>query len=117
MAGFLIDEQDNKLDNSPDKAESKEDLDFIWEEYQKRIKDQQDWDENGLDVLPDPEFVIKGKLSDLKTKIFINILSNKHISEPVEEPIPDDPVNTRLRIPLSCDDPIDDQDKSTSGYF
>jgi hypothetical protein len=89
-------------------------FDFLWEEYQKRLHAQKEWDELGIDIHPDYGFVAKTRLTSDKKKVFINIVSSPMLAPPAEEPVPSGEAGqTRIRIPMSCEGPFNDMDKGT----
>ena len=50
-------------------------------------------------------------------QVFFNIVSSPMLSPPIEEPVPGEPSQTRVRIPMSCDGPVQDIDKGTHAFF
>lgn len=84
---------------------------FLWEEYERRLKEEQKYNEETVEIFPEPGFVIKTR--DLKTgkKVFINVLQCDKVPAPhfqMEANQPED--EQRTRVPLSCADPRDDVD-------
>jgi hypothetical protein len=57
-------------ENVPEESPSSEpNFEFLWEEYQKRMEAQREWEENGVDIHPDYGFVAKTRESKSKKKV------------------------------------------------
>ncbi|CEP02050.1 unnamed protein product (mitochondrion) [Plasmodiophora brassicae] len=75
-------------------------LEFLWEQYGEQLRARRDYEDNGVDVDPEPGFAVKTALADAPDKkVFVNVCSSECIAAPSQEGVDDD---VRLRVPISC---------------
>jgi hypothetical protein len=93
-------------------------LEDLWAQYEKAVKDKQQFNEESLEIYPAPGFVVKTwELDDKQAivrKVFVNVCSEPSIGAPVEQ---QDEANneTKLRIPISCGAPRELVDPKSQG--
>ncbi len=75
------------------------DFDFVWEEYQKQLAAQKEWEENGVDIHPDYGFVAKTRIEPSGVKVFLNLVSSPQVRRVyLCFTVPDHP-NFKLKAP------------------
>jgi len=67
--------------------------------------------EGGITVRPDPGFVVKTREVSSVMKVFLNIVSNKHVEEPHMKNFAELEGEEGCRVPLSVGTPVEDFDK------
>ena len=55
--------------DSSSAATGEPNFEFLWEEYQKRMESQREWEENGVDIHPDYGFVAKTRETKSRKKV------------------------------------------------
>ena len=70
-------------------------------EYQRQLKEQQEYEQKSVEIFPEPVFVVKSRLVSGE-KLFINVCSAPEIPAPHLQPVEGEEYDERTRVPLSC---------------